>query len=220
MKQKKNLIVFDIDGTLTDTVQIHHNAFRKALQFIGIKDFNNHFDSYKHHTDSHIAKTIYEASMNRLFDKSICKQFENYLYESIVNDRITEIRGSQNMVSYLENETEFGVCYATGSLYLPAKLKLERIGINFNSLQLVASNDIEEREKIVSTAIKNAQKHYRVRKFDRIISFGDGLWDLRTANNLSLEFVGIGNVNKEILQENGAKNHYPDFCTLIKDAPY
>lgn len=211
MQQKRNLIVFDIDGTLTDTVAMHQSAFKQALQLIGVGEFNDQFGSYKHHTDSHIAKVIYEYSTKRLFNESISQQFENHLYDFTVKKSITEISGARSLVQYIEKETNIGVCYATGSMNRPAILKLEKIGIDFNPMQLVASNNIEEREGIVEAAIQNAQLHYQIEKFDRIISFGDGLWDLKTANNLSLEFVGVGDANIEVLKANGMKKHYSDF---------
>jgi beta-phosphoglucomutase-like phosphatase (HAD superfamily) len=58
MKKKKNLIVFDIDGTLADSVNIHQEAFKQSLNLIGVKEFNDKFGAYLHHTDSHIAKVI------------------------------------------------------------------------------------------------------------------------------------------------------------------
>jgi len=211
MIKKRNLIVFDIDGTLTDTVEIHQNAFRKSLNLIGVEKFNDAFGTYKHHTDSHIAKSIFEFVTTRTFDEFVIESFENYLYEQIGQNEIKEILGSKQIINDIETNTDFGVCYATGSLFKPAKLKLESIGVNFSPMQLVASNAIEEREGIVEAAIKNAQQHYQVEKFDRIISFGDGLWDLKTANNLSLEFVGIGKTNEQLLRENGMQKHFYDF---------
>lgn len=212
---KRNLIVFDIDGTLTDTVGLHQAAFKKALHLIGSGIFNDQFGTYKHHTDAHIAKVIYESGTERDFDDVVCGQFEDHLYEMLSGNDILEIKGSKNVVRGIEEQTDFGICYATGSLYRPAKLKLERIGVSFDDLQLVASNNIEERERIVEKAIENAREYYQVEKFDRIISFGDGLWDLKTANNLSLEFIGIGDTNKAILEANGMQKHYSDFTKML-----
>lgn len=214
MLKKRNLIVFDIDGTLTDTVNIHQMAFRKSLNLIGIEKFNDAFGTYKHHTDFHIAKLIFELVKNQTFDKSVIENFENHLYTLIEENEIKEIAGSKQIINDIETKTDFGVCYATGSLLKPAMLKLERVGINFSPIQIVASNDIEERERIVEKAIKNAQEYYNIEKFERIISFGDGLWDLKTANNLSLEFIGIGEINKKMLTDNGMKKHFNDFNKL------
>lgn len=212
--RKRNLIVFDIDGTLTDTVDIHQNAFRKALHFIGVESFNDSFGRYKHHTDKYIAKTIFENATKKPFEKSTLDIFEDHLYGQINQNEIVEISGAREIIKNIEAKSDFGVCYATGSLLKPAKLKLDKTGIGFDSIQLVASNEIEEREEIIKSAIENARSFYDVDKFDRVISFGDGIWDLHAALNLSIEFVGIGNKNKVALTENGMKKHYSDFHAL------
>lgn len=213
-KIKRNLIVFDIDGTLTDTVDIHQNAFKKSLRLIGVERFDDAFGTYKHHTDSYIAKVIFENNTNKPFDKSTLDLFEEHLVAEINPNEIKEISGAKKMIKDLENKTNFGICFATGSLLKPATLKLDKAGIDFDPMQIVASNEMEEREEIIKKAIDNAHSFYKVEKFDRIISFGDGIWDLRAAQNLSLEFVGIGNKHKETLTENGMKKHYPDFMDL------
>jgi beta-phosphoglucomutase-like phosphatase (HAD superfamily) len=205
-----NLIVFDIDGTLTDTVAIHQSSFRASLRHIGIEKFNDSFNEYKHHTDSHIAKTIFEMATGKEFDKTTIDVFEEYLHQLIGEKEIIEIFGARQFIRQIEAHPDYGICYATGSFFKPAKLKLERIGIDFELGLLVGSNEIEEREVILTKAIANAADHYSVDKFDRILSFGDGLWDLKAANNLSLEFVGIGDKNVQILKENGMSKHYSD----------
>ncbi len=118
------------------------------------------------------------------------------------------------MLKNLENIPDIAICFATGSLLKPAKYKLNSIGINYSTQQLVASNQIFEREQIVLKAIENAKKFYNVDNFRRIISVGDGLWDLKTAQNLGIEFIGIGNMHKEVLFENGMQRHFEDL-TLI-----
>jgi phosphoglycolate phosphatase-like HAD superfamily hydrolase len=214
MPQKKNLIVFDIDGTLTDSVKIHQSAFITALQQLGVTEIDSNFKAYKHHTDSYIAKVIYEKSTNLSFDEKKIAEFERLLFENISHEPITEINGALKTIAYLEKETDFEVCYATGSLLKPAEYKLNQIGIQFSPKQLVASNSIFERENIVQTAIENAKEFYKIENFDTIISIGDGLWDLVTAKNLSLEFVGVGSLNREILIENGTKIHLNDLTAF------
>lgn len=213
-KIKRNLIVFDIDGTLTDTVDIHQNAFKKSLRLIGVERFDDAFGTYKHHTDSYIAKVIFEYNTNKPFEKSTLDLFEAHLVTQINPNEIKEISGAKKMIKDIKSKTNFGICFATGSLLKPAILKLEKVGIDFDPMQIVASNEMEEREEIIKKAIDNARSFYKVEKIDRIISFGDGIWDLRAAQNLSLEFVGIGNKHEETLTENGMKKHYHDFMDL------
>ncbi len=201
----KNLIVFDIDGTITDSVKVHQKAFYKMLIEIGVSKIDIEFNSFMHHTDSYIAKEIYENDQDLTFSQQKLTEFENGLNEKIKLENFNEVAGAKKLIEKLEKENDFGICYATGSLRKPAEYKLKSIGINFKDIQLVASNNILERENIVKEAILNAKIHYKVKKFDRIICVGDGLWDLLTAKNLNVEFIGIGLKNKEILIENGAK---------------
>jgi beta-phosphoglucomutase-like phosphatase (HAD superfamily) len=90
-KIKRNLIVFDIDGTLTDTVDIHQDAFKKTLQLIGMEHFDDSFGTYKHHTDSYIAKVILENNTHKPFEKSALDLFEDHLYMQIDHHKIKEI---------------------------------------------------------------------------------------------------------------------------------
>lgn len=205
--QKKNLIVFDIDGTLTDSVTVHQKAFTEVLLEIGVKKVTE-FKKFKHHTDSFISKEIYEIDREKLFSKVKINELESALTQKISCENFKEIEGAKKLIKFIESKTNFAICYATGSLRRPAEYKLKSIGIKFNAKQLVASDNIYEREKIVSKAIENASKFYNVKKFERIISVGDGLWDLLTAKNLGLEFIGVGLKHKELLIENGAKYVY------------
>jgi beta-phosphoglucomutase-like phosphatase (HAD superfamily) len=202
--KKKSLIVFDIDGTLTDSVILHQKAFTETLFEIGVSEINSEYKSFKHHTDSFIAKEIYENNQNKLFSKDKIQQFEHGLTERINLLNFKEIKGAKELIEKLQKHTEFGVCYATGSLRKPAEHKLNSIGLEFEEWQLVASDQIYERENIVETAIKNSSENYEVETFKRIISVGDGLWDLLTAENLKLEFIGVGEKNSALLIQEGA----------------
>jgi phosphoglycolate phosphatase-like HAD superfamily hydrolase len=204
---KKSLIVFDIDGTLTDSVAIHQKAFKAALRDMGVQDYDANFKTYKHHTDSYIAGKIYENYHHQKFTASKIEAFENCLMERISNSTVNEILGAKALIDRLKSQSEFEICYATGSLLKPAQFKLDSIGIDYSEKQLVASNHIFERENIVLKAIENAKELYNVNQFERIISVGDGLWDLTTAVRLGVEFIGIGNSNKAILLKNGM-NHF------------
>ncbi|WP_162902860.1 HAD family hydrolase [Taibaiella koreensis] len=62
---KQYLIVFDIDGTLTDSVAPHQTAFVTALQQMGITEIDTNFKNYRHHTDKHIARSFMKRTRQR-----------------------------------------------------------------------------------------------------------------------------------------------------------
>lgn len=206
----KTLLVFDIDDTLTKTASLHIETFIDGLRSLGVTEMDTNFGEYLHHTDSYISRVIYEKNLKQEFTQEKRIEFEQFLYTGIKKHRLAEIRGAAKLIHGLEQEKNIAIAYATGSLLRPAILKLERIKANYHPAQLVASNDIEEREGIVSKAIDQSKEFYKVDAFDRIISVGDGLWDLKTANKLGIEFIGIGEKNRRIMEENGMQTYFSD----------
>lgn len=215
--KKKNLIVFDIDGTLTDSLPAHKKAFVAALGLIGVENFTPKFKEYKHHTDSYIAKFIYEDATGHPFTEGKMNEFSRHLQAGIIEEMIHEIEGAKQAVRHLEKNSDFGVCFATGSIRKAAVYKLDSVGIGFEKRQLVASDRIIERERIVQMAINQASFVYKNKKFERVISIGDGVWDLAAAQSLGLEFIGVGEENREAMMEKGANVVLTDLLNLTQE---
>ncbi|MFK7748222.1 MAG: HAD family hydrolase [Kordia sp.] len=209
--KKQNLLVFDIDGTLLDSENVHQTGFVNALHAIGVEFVNTNWESYTHLTDSFIAKENYESDVNRGFSKQVMERFEAEFVNEIQDCNVTQIAGANAFLQKIIKHTNYAVCFATGSMLLPAKLKLDRAGIVYDQALLEASNNYFTREEIVNSAIAKAKNYFNASKFKRIISLGDGIWDVKTAQNLDIEFIGIGAGNREKLQSHGAKLHFVNF---------
>lgn len=209
---KAKLAIFDIDGTLTDSVKIHQSAFVKALNKFGLYDFDTNWSSYKHHTDSYIFKTIFEAQLKKPLIQKDIERFEDLLYEliseAIIQNPLKEIEGAKNFLSALTHNSEFDIVFATGSLFNPAKLKLEQVGISLPDTLLISSNQIFSRDELVLKAIATAKVFYSNNAYEQIISFGDGLWDYETSKNINIDFIGI---NNEKLQEYNVPSFYLNY---------
>ena len=109
-------------------------------------------------------------------------------------------------------ETNYAICFATGSLLRPALVKLDQAGINFVPELVVASNTLFDRETIVKKAIESAESYFQVNHFETIISVGDGIWDLRTAKNIGVHFLGIGEKNYMDFKNENIKTHISDWA--------
>ncbi len=210
--KKKNLIVFDIDDTLTKSENQHQTAFVNTMIDFGITEINQNWKSYKNVTDSYILKQNFEANFKKDFDLSLISGFEDKMTETFLKlSNTVEIEGANNVVNFFMKETNYAICFATGSLLKPALIKLEQASINFVPTLVAASNSIYTREDIVKTAIKKAENYFQVDEFDNIISVGDGIWDLKTARNLGIHFLGIRNKNVVDFQNENIKSHIGDW---------
>lgn len=212
---KNKLIVLDIDDTLTSSEDKHTDSLVYAMHEFGIKDVDTDWKAYAHTSDSFILKENYERTLGKKFSFGIIPEFERVMTEYFMKlPDSSEVLGAKNAVEFIMNETDYGVCFATGSILKPAYLKLEQIGLEFDKEVLESANSFFTREEIVQSAIRRAEAFYNVNSFEEIISFGDGLWDVTTAENLNLHFVGVNTKNIEDFKKKNVKhhiNHWGDF---------
>ena len=209
---KKNLIVFDIDDTLTKSEKQHQTAYVNAMKHFGMTEINQDWKSYLNVTDSYILKEVFERNFQRTFDLRMIPDFEEKMTAEMLTMQRTEaIAGARTIVDYFLKQTDYAICFATGSLHKPAMLKLEQAGINFIPELAEASNTIYTREDIVRSAMTKAKNYFQVEDFGHVISVGDGIWDLKTARNLGVHFLGIRDKNLEDFQREGIKSHITDW---------
>jgi phosphoglycolate phosphatase-like HAD superfamily hydrolase len=210
------LLILDIDGTLTDTVSIHHSCFLDALSEYEISNINTNWGNYTHHTDSWILAEIFKKAFDRPPSLHEVKTIEDgmtaCLEDWIETAPFREIVGARAFVRAVQASSQIAYAFATGSFRAPAQRKLEALHISYPSELLVTASEFESREEIVQQAIARARKHWGTMDFDRTISIGDGYWDLITARKLDLEFIGIATGERaDVLLEAGADVVFPDF---------
>jgi len=180
----------------------------KSLLALGISDIDTDYDNYLHHTDSYALRYNYERNFSKGFSKQLLEDFEtDLLFQMSKYDAVKEIVGASTLVDFLR-KNKIAFCFATGALPKTSALKLEQCNIWYDTQLLATSKTHESREGFVLDAIDRAKSFYNQQHFEEIISIGDGVWDLKTAQNLSLNFVGIGDRNKSKLISQGTKHWF------------
>ena len=186
----------------------------KSLQALGIKDIDTDYNNYKHHTDSYALRYNYERNFESKMPEGLLHDFEEDLVLQMNKfDPVVEINGAKRLLDFLRDQ-KIPFCFATGALPKPAILKLEQCNLWYDEQLLATSKTHEAREGFVLDAIDRAKQFYQKSEFDQVISVGDGIWDLKTAQNLSLDFVGIGERNKNKLLAAGAAHCFDDLSAF------
>src|SRR5262245_10379213 len=76
------------------------------------------------------------------------------------------------------------------------------------------ADDARSRADIVQLARERAEAFYE-RRFNRVVSVGDGVWNVQTATALGLPFVGIATRSKaDRLRSAGARAVLSDYSNL------
>lgn len=214
-----NLIIFDIDGTLTNTSRVDADCFvRTYASLLDVHDLDIHWNSFPHVTDSGITQYVFHQRFNRNPQAAEIAQvhdhFMHLLREQHAADesQFAEIPGAASIIEQLKAQSEWAVTFATGCWQASAAFKMQAAGIDSAGLPAGFAEDGISREQIVQTAIDRAHVHYGQPHFEQIVSVGDGVWDVRTAKNLNLNFIGIGDPTREqLLRAEGAPHvieHY------------
>ena len=218
----KKLAILDIDGTLTNTSHVDEICFTRAVaETHGVTEIGASWAACPHVSDSGIAHQIFLDHFGREpldDDLSPMKlRFFDLLREHHLLDAafFAEIPGARDMVTQLEQKEDWVITIATGCWQGSANMKLAAAGIELERFPGGFAEDARAREGIVQTAIDRARLHYGQDEFSKIVSVGDGLWDVRTASNLGLDFVGIaGGERAQTLRQAGARHIVGDYRNL------
>ena len=213
-------IVFDIDGTLTQSNQIDDFAFVQALSDVfNLSLINPDWSSFTHVTDSWILLEIYQSHFGHPPSKEEVERFRDGLIIRLTA-AVTElgpikpIPGAVEVLKWLRTQSNFAVAYAGGAWTDSALLKLQSAGLPYKDIPYAFADDGYSREEICQIALRRAQAHYQ-QKFSHAIYLGDGIWDVRTCRNLGYPFIGIAyQSDPMLLIKEGAKSVLGDFQDL------
>ena len=213
-----HLVVFDIDGTLTNTSQVDHACYWRALcEVFGIVAHQPDWSGFCHVTDLGIACEACERYLGRVANRQELDAVRQRLVALlevalIVKDpRTFQIRGASAALALLRESPDFAIALATGGFRASAEVKLRRAGLFDASIPWASSDDAVAREQIMRVAAARAAEKYAV-EFAAFTHVGDGVWDVKAARELGWNFIGVAaGEDAERLRCAGAVNIIADY---------
>ena len=212
------LAVFDLDGTLCNTSEVDGECFFGAVSaHLGVAFAELEWSTAPHVTDSGIVDWLWRRHRGRRpSDPEVAGVERDFLSrlasaQERAASRFQCIAGAREALDGVR-DAGWDVAIATGSWRASARLKLRACGLE-PPHALATANDGLERERIVRSAIARCRGSGDA--FARIVSIGDGPWDVRTSAELDLPFVGIASGKRAArLGECGATSVLPDLADL------
>jgi len=218
------LAIFDIDGTLTNTNSVDDQCFVKALaEAHAITNINTDWASYPHTTDSGIMAHVFQEKFGRDPRKTELGKFKSCFVKRLDeqynsnSSGFDEIAGAAIALERLKREPDWVIAVATGCWRASALLKLRAAKIDIDGIPAAYAEDALSREAILESAVSQSLERYAQTSFGKIVSIGDGLWDVRTARRLGFDFLGVGSGQAAaMLHKAGAKHVVEDFADYNK----
>lgn len=196
-----DLIILDIDGTLTDTEHVDEHSIVGALEdVLGVSDLSTDWSTYRTSTDGGIVAEVVERVHGRLRPDAVddvTKRFYAMLEDHYTAspDLFSPMPGARVVLSTLR-EMGYCVAIATGCWRESALFKLRVAGIEHVGVPLATADDSHDRAEILRRSIDLARQWNDVQSFENIWYIGDGVWDARAAATLGVGFIGIASGQK------------------------
>lgn len=154
------LVIFDIDGTLTDTTGVDDECFAKAIKHeLGVAKFDTDWSNYPHATDWGLADEIMRRAYGAGLDASslhgLRTGFVSLLRKEAAKspDRFAEVPGARQMFLQALKHDDWHIAIATGAWKDSATLKLDTARIAYSGLPIGTSDDSRSRAQIVLRAV-------------------------------------------------------------------
>ncbi len=216
-----NLAILDIDGTLTNTNTVDTECFLKALEdCFTLSGIETDWSLYTHATDAAILEEIFQKHLRRNPSTDETTRLQNSFLAhlqsafEICPEMFSAVEGAGDSLSVLKGDPEWAYVVATGGWDLIATFKLAAADLSVKS-PIISCHDGITRETILQKPLEASLVFYNVSRFSRMVSLGDGVWDVKAAKFLDLPFVGIGRGSRaERLAVLGVSHVLPDFANL------
>jgi beta-phosphoglucomutase-like phosphatase (HAD superfamily) len=114
------LVMFDIDGTLTKSNDLDDKSYLQALsEVFGFSEISSDWTSYSHVTDACILKEVCQRELDRSPSLAEVEAFQKRFLELLIegaaaNNGIRAIPGASKMLSLLLESSHHAVAYAGG----------------------------------------------------------------------------------------------------------
>ncbi len=158
------LVVFDIDGTLTDTNEVDARCFVRALELaFDVADGSSNWEDYLHVTDSGITREVFRRRYDRLPEASetevFVERFLELLGDAFRSDpgEFEEVSGAGHLLETLPVASDWRVGMATGGWRASAEFKLRCADIPLDGVPISTANDAVSREEIFRQCVSRAR---------------------------------------------------------------
>lgn len=191
-----HVILFDIDGTLVESNEFDFELYGQTVRAVLGIEVDDDWSAYRNVTDGGILDELIDsaglqANRYRIHQEvkgAFARLVARYLKEH--GGRLPEISGAKAFLDDLKSRPDVAVGLATGGWEETALMKLEAAGMDPGGLCLASGSDALTRVGIMQIA---AERALNGAKASTTAYFGDGVWDKRASEELSYQFIAIGN---------------------------
>lgn len=185
------MVIFDLDGTLTQTSGVDTRAFVATCHELwGDVPIDTTWGSYRHATDHGCLAPIFEQATGRGISEDDVTSFRERFAARLIEEGeraasvFQTIPGAVEAIAALRADSAITLALATGCFEVSARIKMRFAGLDLSGLPAGYSEDGPSREGVLRAARRRAGGDAPV------VYVGDAVWDARTCRALGWPLVG------------------------------
>ena len=211
----RTAFLFDLDGTLVDSVYQHVLAWREALEAGGI-----HLAVWRIHRQIGMSGGLFVNALARETGRSLSAEEVEHIHQvhsdafKRYSSQVRPLPGAAELLSYLTTSNVPWAIATSGRLE-SASLSLRLLGINTDVP--IITRDMVQHAKPDPDLFLAAAEKLGVDISDSVV-VGDSIWDLLAARRARALGVGLlsGGYGREELERAGAYRVYNDPADLLR----
>jgi len=213
------LLIFDVDGTLTDTSPADRLCYSKTFsRFFDINISDLEFMDHDMVTDNGLVmqvmnqyKKVEEPEWTdflRAKSGYMIELMDAYKSEP---EMFKPIKGGVEMWERLKESTKIHTALATGCWGDSGYFKLQKAGYDITGVPFSNNDAALTRTGILHNAIEESKLFYQHNRYDKIIYVADGVWDFHVTQAMDIPLIGIDHKGSGKLAALGCKYVMEDY---------
>ena len=194
-----NLVMLDIDGTLTQSYEYDREIFGLSIgEVLGCQPIDADLNRYKDKTSLGVTQEAIRLATGRSSKDEEIKEVKRRVLLGLERKYqespkvFFEVPGAAFFLERLRKLCGAAIAIATGCWLQEALFKLTVSGLRVDGIPMATSDDNRNRKRIMRIAVEKARDFYVCPRFEKIVYLGDGPWDLQASRSLGYGFIGIG----------------------------
>jgi|SaaInlStandDraft_3_1057020.scaffolds.fasta_scaffold45765_2 phosphoglycolate phosphatase-like HAD superfamily hydrolase len=211
--EESELLIFDFDGVLADSVEVKTRAFSLLYKSYGkkvvekvVKHHKNNGGMSRYEKISYYHKKFLKQRIEAKEVTELANCFSKLVKEKVIAS--SEISGANNFLKfYCNGKKKCTINSATPEKEVQEIIRARCMNIFF--LNILGSP---------STKVDNLNSLLRIHSLeaDKALFFGDAKSDLQAAQEVGVKFIGVGSGILEILsRQKGGYYHINDFSDFV-----
>ncbi len=207
----KKGIIFDMDGTIVDSLPYHYKAWKIFFKENKVENFSEKLKDYKGGGTLDLLTTVLGNNFSKKELKSMVDDKE-IIFRDIYKDNVIPIEGFIQMLESIKSQ-KILVGLASNAIRENVKMILNELKI-YNEFESIICGDEVENGKPNPEMFNKTAKIFKLDKKDCLI-FEDSIEGLQGAVNSGIDAIGVKSSSSDkILKSAGAKGTIKNYVNI------